>query len=149
MSSYEYPRGFPWLSSQDWSKVQEADKLVDKAFKACRLAFQHGGHFVLEHPEQLGKTLHQVPASIWNLQECVDLLGQKRGPHVCVLPMSLRGPFLQTYFFFLHLPNGQYGPVSQLSRSEKCCTGPFNWGEAHCAGEKVKRKIGLFQRKSL
>ena len=41
--------------------------------------------------------------------------------------------------FFLRLPNGQYGPVSQLSRSEKCCTGPFNWGEAHCAGEKVKR----------
>ena len=41
-----------------------------------------------------------------------------------------------------------YGPVSQLSRSEKCCTGPFNWGEAHCAGENVKRKIGLFQRKS-
>ena len=53
------------------------------------------------------------------------------------------------FFFFLRLPNGQYGPVSQLSRSEKCCTGPFNWGEAHCAGEKVKRKIGQFQRKSL
>ena len=55
----------------------------------------------------------------------------------------------RTDFFFPRLPNGQYGPVSQLSRSEKCCTGPFNWGEAHCAGEKVKRKIGLFQRKSL
>ena len=51
--------------------------------------------------------------------------------------------------FFLRLPNGQYGPVSQLSRSEKCCTGPFNWGEAHCAGEKVKRKTGPFLRKSL
>ena len=25
--------------------------------------------------------------------------------------------------FFPRLPNGQYGPVSQLSRSEKCCTG--------------------------
>ena len=52
-------------------------------------------------------------------------------------------------FFFLRLPYGQYGPVSQLSRSEKRCTGPFNWGEAHCAGEKVKRKIGPFQWKSL
>ena len=61
---------------------------------------------------------------------------------------SLR-PKLSNVFFFLRLPNGQYGPVSQLSRSEKCCTGPFNWGEAHCAGEKVKRKIGPFQRKSL
>ena len=55
----------------------------------------------------------------------------------------------QPGFFFLRLPNGQYGPVSQLSRSEKCCTGPFNWSEAHCASEKVKRKIGPFQRKSL
>ena len=51
-------------------------------------------------------------------------------------------------FFFLRLPNGQYGPVSQLSRSEKCCTGPFNWGEAHCAGENVKRRTGPFLRKS-
>ena len=53
------------------------------------------------------------------------------------------------YFFFLRLPTGQYGPVSQLSRSEEHCTGPFNWGEAHCAGEKVKRKKGPFQWKSL
>ena len=52
-------------------------------------------------------------------------------------------------FFSLRLPIGQYGPVSQLSRSEESCTGPFNWGEAHCAGEKVKRKIGPFQWKSL
>ena len=52
-------------------------------------------------------------------------------------------------FFFLRLPSGQYGPVSQLSQSEKSCTGPFNWGEAHCAGEKVKRRTGPFQRKSL
>ena len=51
--------------------------------------------------------------------------------------------------FFLRLPTGQYGPVSQLSRSEESCTGPFNWGEAHCAGENVKRKIGPFQWKSL
>ena len=56
---------------------------------------------------------------------------------------------LSNLFFFLRLPTGQYGPVSQLSRSEESCTGPFNWGEAHCAGEKVKRKIGPFQWKSL
>ena len=54
-----------------------------------------------------------------------------------------------TLFFSLRLPIGQYGPVSQLSRSEESCTGPFNWGEAHCAGEKVKRKIGPLLRKSL
>ena len=56
---------------------------------------------------------------------------------------------LANSLFFLRLPNGQYGPVSQLSWSEKCCTGPFNWGEAHCAGENVKRRTGPFLRKSL
>ena len=52
-------------------------------------------------------------------------------------------------FFFPRLPSGQYDPVSQLSWSEKSCTGPFNWSEAHCAGENVKRRTGPFQRKSL
>ena len=72
------------------------------------------------------------------------------------MPLQSQGPYClrtnfqssATFFFFLRLPNGQYGPVSQLSRSEKCCTGPFNWGEAHCAGEKVKRKTRPFLRKS-
>ena len=67
---------------------------------------------------------------------------------MCLHP-SHRWKSDDTIFFFLRLPIGQYGPVSQLSRSEESCTGPFNWGEAHCAGEKVKRKIGPFLRKSL
>ena len=66
----------------------------------------------------------------------------------CQFLMQVIRPLLQ-YFFFLRLPIGQYGPVSQLSRSEERCTGPFNWAEAHCASEKVKRKIGPFLRKSL
>ena len=28
------------------------------------------------------------------------------------------------------------------------CAGPFNWGGAHCAGEKMKRKTGPFLQKS-
>ena len=45
-------------------------------------------------------------------------------------------------FFFLRLPFDHHGPVSELSRSNlytQSCTGPLNWGEAHCAGEKVKQ----------
>ena len=72
----------------------------------------------------------------------------------CILNSVMISPTTRTKrsrssFFFLRLPYGQYGPVSQLSRSEESCTGPFNWGEAHCAGEKVKRKIGPFLWKSL
>ena len=46
-------------------------------------------------------------------------------------------------FFFLQLPFGHHGPVSELSLSKSSklyYTGPFNWGEARCAGEKVKHK---------
>ena len=50
--------------------------------------------------------------------------------------------------FFPRLPSGQYGPVSQLSRLEKSCTGSFNWGEAHCAGENVKRRTEPFQERA-
>ena len=51
--------------------------------------------------------------------------------------------------FFLRLPNGQYGPVSRMFQPKtRHCTGPFNWGGAHCAGEKVKRKTGPFLQKS-
>ena len=45
--------------------------------------------------------------------------------------------------------------LASMARSVNClgqkknCTGPFNWGEAHCAGEIVKRGAGPFQRKSL
>ena len=52
-------------------------------------------------------------------------------------------------FFFLRLPNGQYGPVSRMFQPKtRYYTGPFNWGGAHCAGEKVKRKTGPFLQKS-
>ena len=52
-------------------------------------------------------------------------------------------------FFFPRLPNGQYGPVSRMFQPKtRHCTGPFNWGGAHCAGEKVKRKTGPILQKS-
>ena len=55
----------------------------------------------------------------------------------------------QIFFFFLRLPNGQNGPVSRMFQPKtRHCTGPFNWGGAHCAGEKVKRKLGPFLQKS-
>ena len=29
--------------------------------------------------------------------------------------------------------------TAHVANSIQHCTGPFNWGEAHCAGEKVKQ----------
>ena len=68
--------------------------------------------------------------------------------HPLVISSALE-PSLLVFLFFLRLPNGQYGPVSKMSQPKtRRCTGPFNWGGAHCAGEKVKRKIGPFLQKS-
>ena len=56
----------------------------------------------------------------------------------------LKGSIVVSHFFFPPLPFGHHGPVNKLSvpkLSELFCTGPFNWGEAHCAGEKVKQSI--------
>ena len=46
-------------------------------------------------------------------------------------------------FFLLRLPFGQGDSASKfgaIRNKTLNCTGPLNWGEAHCAGEKVKRK---------
>ena len=56
--------------------------------------------------------------------------------------IRIGGKALKPRCFFLQLPFGHHGPVSELSVSNMfklCCTGPFNWGEALCAGEKVKQ----------
>ena len=86
--------------------------------------------------------------SIFISQDPLKLHVSRLLSHLCISGPST-GSMSSDSFFFLRLPTGQYGPVSQLSRSEERCTGPFNWSEAHCAGEKVKRKIGPFQWKSL
>ena len=119
---------------------------IDASSGLDKVHFTWAGTFVLEALVYLFPDKHIilidtdcVPTSLFEVEELVRMtqthLDQAAG--------------VEPNFFFLRLPNGQYGPVSQLSRSEKCCTGPFNWGGAHCAGEKVKRKVGQFQRKSL
>eukprot|EP00435_Cladocopium_sp_Y103_P007668 s5210_g2.t1 len=78
LRDHNFPRGFPWLSGKDRNKVALADELIDKSFDACKRDLQHGGHFLLEHPEQLGVTMGQIPASIWDLPETSQLLQDKR-----------------------------------------------------------------------
>ena len=54
--------------------------------------------------------------------------------------------------FFPQLPFDHHGPVNELFQSKVytlCCTGPFNWGEAHCAGEKVKHPVRTKETRSL
>ena len=77
LRDFNFPHGYPWLSNDNKQKVQLADDLVQKSFHGCALTRDHGGHFFLEHPEQLGFTAGQIPASSWDLPEAAELLCQK------------------------------------------------------------------------
>ena len=72
--SGQYPRGFPWLQGQARRHVREANELVDFTVKAMKA--QHGtqpGLSILEHPEDLGRVLDEVPGSIWQLRSVRSL----------------------------------------------------------------------------
>ena len=82
---------FPWLSEANREKVRLADELVQKSLQGCAMVKAQGGHFFLEHPEQLGVTAGQIPASIWDLPEVAELLCQKGGVYVGRVSMSICG----------------------------------------------------------
>ena len=74
--------------------------------------------------------------------QCHALLSVLTCDRLMLRFMMRIGAYLCSTVFFLRLPFDHHGPVSELSQSNLytlCCTGPFNWGEAHCAGEKVKQ----------
>ena len=77
LRDFNFPYGFPWLSDANKEKVLLADDLVQKSFHGCLVVYEQGGHFFLEHPEQLGLTAGQIPASIWDRPEVSELLCQK------------------------------------------------------------------------
>ena len=72
-----------------------------------------------------------------------------RNLHWLLQEWSLNNDMLQQGFFSCVCL------LASMTRSVNClgqkknCTGPFNWGEVHCAGEIVKRRAGPFQQKSL
>ena len=69
-----WPRGFPWLSGRDRVAVDEANFFVTKSIEAASKSLQHGGHFLLEHPEDLGQVQGECPGTIWQWDEVLDLL---------------------------------------------------------------------------
>ena len=83
LRNYNFPHGFPWLSQANMEKVRLADELVQKSLHGCAVVLAHGGHFFLEHPEQLGVTAGQIPASIWDLPEVAELLCQTGKGSAC------------------------------------------------------------------
>ena len=69
-----WPRGFPWLSAANRAKVDEANTFVDRCIKACHIVAEAEGHFILEHPEDLGTVEGEQPGSIWQWPEVLELI---------------------------------------------------------------------------
>ena len=54
--------------------MSEANEFVSRCLDACSSAVQHGGWFLLEHPEDLGAVKDEVPGTIWQWEEVHNLL---------------------------------------------------------------------------
>ena len=70
-----YPFGFPWLSSKLLNLVQNGNQFVKFSIECCNVALQRGCHFVLEHPEDLGKLANGCDlGSIWQWEDVHHLM---------------------------------------------------------------------------
>ena len=69
-----WPKGFPWLNNRDRKMVDEANFFVLNSVEAARRALHYNGHFLLEHPEDLGQVQGERPGTIWQWDEVLDLL---------------------------------------------------------------------------
>ena len=77
LRSFTYPWGFPWLSNANQLKVDLANFFVKQCFRAISLQIQSSKFWLLEHPEDLGRTKSgEVPGSIWQLPELRELVSQ-------------------------------------------------------------------------
>lgn len=74
LRSKTYPKGFPWLSNKDAAIVSESNMFVSNCIKACRVCHNNKGHFLGEHPEDLGQVQGDHPGSIWQWEEVQALI---------------------------------------------------------------------------
>ena len=74
-----HPWGFPWLSKPLAQKAQDGNELVKFSIKLCKELHTHLAVYLLEHPEDLGKTARgDFPASIWQVPDIKTLAEETR-----------------------------------------------------------------------
>ena len=73
LRSLTWPWGFPWLDDKSTSTVKEANLFVINSINLARAIADVGGHYLFEHPEDLGRVAGESPASIWQLDEMRQL----------------------------------------------------------------------------
>ena len=77
LRSAAHPRGFPWLEGSALLKCTRGNYFFDLAAEAAGRMLKVGGFFLIEHPEDLGRTCDgEHPASIWQFPETHQLLAK-------------------------------------------------------------------------
>ena len=74
-----YPLGFPWLSDNLLELARQGNQFIDFFFQVCFATLDARADFLLEHPEDLGRTRSgHTPASIWQLEDAHRLFSHER-----------------------------------------------------------------------
>jgi len=66
--SKQWPRGFPWANARDKQRAEDGNHFLDFVKDIISAAAQRPHHkvlFLMEHPEDLGRTPAGDPASVW------------------------------------------------------------------------------------
>lgn len=75
LRSKEFPWGFPWLENRNKSECEMGNLLLRRTWEAISHAQDSDTRFILEHPEDLGRTTqNDTPASIWQFEETQELI---------------------------------------------------------------------------
>ena len=65
--SRQHPLGFPWVEGRALARADQGNRLLEVTLDAILAAHRGSAKFLLEHPEDLGRTARSRPASIWQL----------------------------------------------------------------------------------
>ena len=74
-----YPKGFPWLDSASKKLADEGNILSDFTVSIAEAALEANVLFLIEFPEDLGKSRLGTPASLWQREDLRKLPGAIRG----------------------------------------------------------------------
>jgi hypothetical protein len=77
LRSAVHPYGFPWLGAKDAEKVNDANKLVFRAWSFCKIAASKQRGWLTEFPEFLGDRERGRSANPFEFQELAALMSTK------------------------------------------------------------------------
>ena len=112
-----HPWGYPWLQSRDLQRCQRGNVFVRFSIRACKVAASVNCFYLLEHPEDLGRTKDGfLPASIFGLAEMHELIAESHAVTAALFQCLLGAESCKPTRFVSTLPGMESWPYSGLPR---------------------------------